>query len=156
MIYHRNPSKFFFNRFIEDAGYFPVNSSAFFHFISTKLNEKCNIQEGIDFPKFRIIGIEKYLTDYLTNRNIYDYDLLVYGLCEEEKDLKGLENLEIPDFFNRSGYIRKYFNTTTQKYYDIGNENFKWPKMAHGTYNPKSKFYNIIVEKCQENTIKLI
>lgn len=28
--------------------------------------------------------------------------------------------------------------------------------MAHGTYNPDSKFYNIIVEKCQENTRKLI
>ena len=48
---------------------------------------------------------------------------------------------------NRSACIKKYFNSSTQTYYDIGNENFKCPKMAHGTYNPKSKFYNIAVEK---------
>lgn len=155
LIKHLNPTAFFFNRFIEDAGYFPANSSSFFHFISIKLDAKLNLEEGIDFSTFRIIGIEKYFTDYLTNRNIYDYDHWVYGLCEE-KDIKGLENLKKPDFYTNSGCIRKYFNSTTQKYYDIGNENFKWPKMAHGTYNPENKFYNIIVEKCKENTMKLI
>ena len=29
LINHKNPTAFFFNRFIEDAGYFPVNSSFF-------------------------------------------------------------------------------------------------------------------------------
>ena len=156
LIKHRNPTAFFFNRFTEDAGYFPVNSSSFFHFISIKLDESIDKEEGIDFSIFRIIGIEKYFTTYLTNRNLTLYDHWVYGLCEEEKDLQGIENVVKPDFFNRSACIRKYFNSTTQKYYDIGDENFQWPKMAHGTYNPDSKFYNIFVEKCQENTRKLI
>ena len=155
LINHKNPTAFFFNRFIEDAGYFPANSSSFFHFISIKLDDKFDLQEGMDFGTFRIIGIEKYLAEYLTNRNLKDYNHWVYGLCTEE-DAKGLEKIVKPDFFNRSACIKKYFNTSTQMYYDIGNENFKWPKMAHGTYNPNSKFYNIAVEKCQENTMKLI
>ena len=155
LIYHKNPTAFFFNRFIEDAGYFPTNSSSFFHFLSMKLDDKFDTEEGIDFETFRIIGIEKYFTDYLANRNINDFDHWVYGKCKEE-DVKGLEKISKPNFFNRSGCIRKYFNSSTQTYYDIGDENFKWPKMAHGTYNPKSKFYNIVVEKCQENTMKLI
>ena len=29
LIKHRNPTAFFFNRFTEDAGYFPVNSSSY-------------------------------------------------------------------------------------------------------------------------------
>ena len=73
--------------FIEGGGYFPVNTSSFFYFISIKLDEKFDVQEEIDFYTFRIIGIEKYFTEYLTNRNIYDYNHWVYGLCEE-KDIE--------------------------------------------------------------------
>ena len=156
LIYHKNPTAFFFSRFTEDAGYFPANSSSFFHFISIKLDDTFNIPEGMDFGTFRIVGIEKYFTDYLKNRDLNHYDHWVYSKCEEEKDAKGLEKITKPDFFTRSACIRKYFNSTTQTYYDIGNENFKWPKMAHGTYNPDNKFYNIVVERCQDNTMKLI
>ena len=67
-----------------------------------------------------------------------------------------LEHLKKPDFYLNSGCIKKYFNSTIQEYYDIEKKNFKWPKMAHGTYNPEHKFYNIIVERCKENTVKLI
>ena len=147
LINHKNPTAFYFNRFTEDAGYIPVNSSSFSHFISIKLDNIIDTKEGIDFSIFRIIGIEQYFTTYLTNRNLSLYDHWIYGFCNEN-DIKGLEKIEKPDFFNRSACIKKYFDITTQKYYDIGDENFKWPKMAHGTYNPNSKFYNIIVEKC--------
>ena len=57
----------FFNGFTEDAGYMPVNSSVFFHFINMKLDEAINNEEGMNFSVFRIIGKEKYFITYLTN-----------------------------------------------------------------------------------------
>ena len=52
IIQRQNPTAFFFNRFIEDAGIFPLNSSSFFHFlcIRTDLND----DGGVDFKSLEL------------------------------------------------------------------------------------------------------
>ena len=37
--------------------------------------------------------------------------------------------------FEKSACIKKYFNNSTKNYSDIGDSNFEWPKIDHGTFN---------------------
>jgi len=59
-------------------------------------------------------------------------------------------------FFTKSACIRKYFDSSTQNYYEIGDKNFRWPTLEHGTFNPKNKNYNLIVYKCDQNILNNI
>ena len=45
---------------------------------------------------------------------------------------------------------------TDQKYYEKGDEKFIYPELAHGTFNKNNKIYNIIIERCKEDTIGYI
>ena len=60
------------------------------------------------------------------------------------------------DYFEKSACIIKYFSTEKQKYFDLDDSEFKWPAIAHGTYNSKSKFYSIFLERCKEDTTNLV
>ena len=156
IILRQNPTSFYFNRFGEDAGIFPLNSSSFFHFISLSFSLEEFIDEGVDFRSFRIIGLETYYAIYTNDSNIAKYDHWLYGYCNKDNDTEGITNLVNHTFFQKSACIRKYFNSKEQKYYDTWEPNFRWPVMAHGTYNSDNKFYCIILERCKEETINLI
>ena len=153
IIKHQNPTAFYFNRFKEEAGIFPLNASSFFHFISLNTEEG---DGGFDFKSFRVIGLETYFQEYYENKNLSNYNHWLYGYCINETDTIGIEYLIKYDFFQKSACIRKYFSSSDQKYYDSGDPKFRWPVMAYGTYNPKNKFYTIILEKCEEETLHLI
>ena len=155
IIQRQNPTAFYFNRFIEDAGIFPLNSSSFFHFISIRTD--LNDDGGVDFKSFRIIGLETYFQIYSIDKNISNLDHWLYGYCNNETDTKGISHLINYDFFKKSACIRKFFNSKEQKYYDTGDPHFKWPVIAHGTYNSEiNKYYTLILERCQEETLNLI
>jgi len=74
----------------------------------------------------------------------------LYGFCNKEIDIKGIENLVNQDFFTKSACIKKYYDSSSHKYYEVGDENFRWPILAHGNANPNKKFYCLIVIKCQQ------
>ena len=155
IIERENPTIFYFNHFIEDAGIFPLNSSSFFHFIGIKTST--NEDYYVDFKSFRIIGLETYFHIYSDNKNINNFDHWLYGYCNNETDTKGISHLVNYDFFNKSACIRKYFDSKEQKYYDMGDPKFRWPVIAHGTYNSKSnKYYTLILEKCKKETLSII
>ena len=156
LIKRRNPTAFFFNSFVEDAGIFPLNSSSFFHFISLAVAENNYTDMGVDFQNFRIIGIEDYFANYLLNRNLSNYNHWIYGLCNNESDTQGISHLIQYNFYEKSACIRKYYDKTDKQYYDTWDTKFRWPVMAHGTFNSNSKFYAIILERCQEETIHLV
>ena len=156
LIKRQNPTSFYFNTFEEEAGIFPLNSSSFFHFISLSMNDKELKDEGVDFRSFRIIGLEIFYQQYINNKNISNYDHWLYGLCNLENDTVGIKYLVNHNFFQNSACIRKYFNSKEKKYYDTWEPQFRWPEMAHGTYNSENKFFCIILERCEEETINLI
>ena len=154
IIKRENPNTFYFNLFVNDSGTFAFNTSSLFHFISLA-NKKSEVEDvGVDFTKFRIIGIETYFQIYIQDKNLTKIDHWIYGLCNES-DTKEISYLINQNFFNVSACIRKYFNSTEQKYYDTEDPKFKWPKMEHGTYHQDNKFYAIVLEKCEEETINL-
>ena len=156
-IIHRNdPSVFNFKRIIEDAGTFPVNASSFFHFISLKTDTQEFYNGGMDFRSFRIIGLDVHHSAYLNNKNLSNFDFWLYDYCNNESDTKGISHLINFNFFKKSACIRKYFSSADQKYYNTDDPKFRWPVQEHGTSSPNNKYYNMVLERCEEDTINQI
>ena len=62
-----NPIVYFFNRYVEDAGEFPLNASSIFSFIQL-IDTKSNRPIPMDFQAFRILGFDEvYSTTYITD-----------------------------------------------------------------------------------------
>ena len=156
IVQRRNPTIFSYSTFVEDAGIFAMNSSNLFHFISMSSVLTNFANDGINFNYFRIIGLEVYYETYLYSKNIRDYNHWLYGRCNNNTDTQGISNIITYDFFEKSACIRKFFSTKDQKYYDTDDPKFKWPVIAHGSYNPNYTIYNIIIESCKEDTVDLI
>ena len=133
-----------------------MNSSSFFHFINIAQNSRINFYEGIDFTAFRIIGVQRHYISYLTYNNLKTFEHWLYGYCDNDTDTEGISNLITYDFFGRTACVKKYFDLTDQKYYEKGDEKFIYPELAHGTFNKNNKIYNIIIERCKEDTIGYI
>ena len=157
LINREHPTVFYFNRFEEESGTFPINASSFFHFVSLSVNKTIIRDDGVDFRSFRIIGLEIFYPTYVNAKNLNIFDHWLYGYCNKEKDTKDLDNLINQSFFQNSACIRKYYNSKERKYYDTDDPNFRWPIIAHGTYKSDiNKYYCIVIERCKEETVNLI
>ena len=144
-----------FTYFIEDAGSVTLNSSSFFHFISLEdLNDKGN--EEFDFTYFNAIGLRDSFTRYEIDKNIFNYEHWLYGICNSESDIKDVEDIATHKFLTKSACIKKYYNLETKKYYDTTDANFKWPSLYHGTFHPENKFYSIIIKSCEQYILDIL
>ena len=141
--------------FIDDSGEFPINSSSLFHFISALREVNHPENEGFDFTRFNLVGIDKNIRNE-SDRDLRKYNHWLYGFCNNDTDTKGISHLITQKFFTKSACIRKYFNSSEQKYYYTNDANFKWPKMAHGTFNPNSKSYSILLTNCNQNILNIV
>ena len=144
------------HQYIEDAGIFPLNSSSFFHFISFSGSYNHEYYDNFDFTIFNLIGLETYFQNYENDKDPKKYNHWLYGFCDKEIDIKGIENLVTHQFFTKSACIRKYYDSSSDKYYEIGDKNFRWPILAHGTFNPQQQFYSLILIKCEQDILDII
>ena len=156
VIMRKNPKTYYFSSFTNEAGVFPINSSSFFHFISMSEDSDNPTDKGVNFENFRILGFDIYYYYAYINGSINNFDHWLYGYCNNDSDVDGISNLINQQYFEKSACIRKYFNSKEQKYIDINEENFKWPEMAHGTFNKNKTYYSVILERCREDTIDLV
>ena len=154
----KSPNTFFFKSFIEDAGTYEVNSSSLFHFINvvqkTRLGEE--IKEKFDFSRFSIIGVQNYVDGYLNKLNqtgLKRIEHWLYGYCDKNINIEGLDDLVTYDFFNKSACIKYYFNRDTGDYYEVGDPNFKWPKLAYGSFKDNNEIYGLYIQKCKDNIV---
>ena len=150
-----NPRVCYYNRYVEDAGEFPVNSSSMFNFIQILDTEK-NVPDIVDFDLITIIGIEITVDIYQDDNDLTKYNHWIYGPCNKESDIEGIDYLIDFDHFTESACIRKYYNKDEKRYYNTNEPNFIWPKILHGCSHPNRTFYGIIVEKCRNTTLKLL
>lgn len=155
LIERKNPDTYYLNRFVEDAGEFPINASSLFHYISIG-NSGYDDNEFFDFNSFRIIGFNTYFHYYIENRNLENFDHWIYGLCNDEKDIKDINYLLNNKEYKHCACIRKYYSSSDKKYYNTSDKNFLWPIISKGTYNPNVSFYQVIVDKCNNDSLKLI
>jgi len=153
MIYKKNPKIYNINSYIKDVPIFNINFTSFFHFINIVTVGLNNGIDGIDFTKFRIIGSKVYYSNYL-HSNLRTIDHWVYGPCNNSSDFKEIGKLISYDFFQKCACIKKFYDHSTGKYYDIGNPNFKWPEIGHGISHDDNIMYNIYLQNCNENLIR--
>ena len=150
-----NPQVYYYNRYVEDAGEFPINSSSMFSFIQILDTEK-NIPDIVDFDLINIIGIEQTVDLYQEDNDLSNYNHWLYGPCNNSTDTEGIKELISFEHFTESACIRKYYNQKEKKYYNSNDKDFKWPIILHGCGNTNRTFYGIIVEKCRNTTLRLL
>ena len=154
-IRHQNPQIYYYNRYIEDAGNFPVNSSQIFSFIQV-LDTASNTPAPIEFDSVRIIGLETTVDLYKLNNNLSQYNHWLYGRCNNSSDTEGISYLINFDYFTESACIRKYYNKDDKIYYNTNDEKFIFPNIIHGCSHPDRTFYGIVMEKCRNDSLKFL
>ena len=155
----QNPTAYFFNRYIEDAGEFPVNASSMFHFIQIMEIEN-NRAAPFDFQAFRIVGFDEVMADTYNldddistpkQRTPTEFNHWLYGPCNNNTDTQGIGYLINFDYFENSACIRKYYDKKAGKYYETTDPNFKWPVILKGCSHPDRTYYGIIMERCRND-----
>ena len=146
-----NPKAYFFTRYIEDAGNFPVNSSSMFNYVQF-VDKFDNTKLGFDFSILRAVGVNSiYYEQYMNDPEVISKDNhWVYGPCNENTDIKGIEDLIDPQVYKNAACIREYYNKDENKYYQTGEKGFVWPVVEKGCSNPNTTFYGIIVQRCDK------
>ena len=152
---HKDPKVYFYNRYIEDTGEFAINSSEIFSFIQI-IDTESNTPKQTDFNSLRIIGIETTIDLYKENNDLSEYNHWIYGKCNNNTDTQGIGHLIEFENFTDSACIRKYYNKEHKKYYQTNDINFVWPNLIHGCSHPQRTFYGIIVEKCRNDSMKML
>ena len=151
-----NPTAYFFNRYIENAGEFPMNASSLFNFVQM-MNSKKYIPKDIDFDSIRIFGLDRVTADdYMEDNDLEHYSHWLYGNCNNDSDTEGIGYLIPQDKFEQSACIKKYYDMNSKRYYDIGDQNFVWPIIHHGMSHPDANMYGVIIEKCRNDTLRTL
>ena len=109
------PKSTTFTYFKEDVGSITLDTSSLFHFISFEdYNNKG--KEEFDFSYFNAIGIEEPVSIYENNKaNLLNYNHWLYGICNSNSDIKGIEDKVTNKFLTNSACIRKYYDKKTKK-----------------------------------------
>ena len=144
-----SPKAYFFNRYIEDAGDFPLNSSSIFSFIQFR-NKKDDSKMGFDFNSLVAIGVDElYSDEYMKDPDrISTVDHWIYGPCNFDTDIKGIEYLIDNAKYNNSACIRSYYDKSKDQYFNTNENGFRWPMLEKGMSNKNRTYYGIIIQRC--------
>ena len=150
-----NPTIYFFNRYVEDAGIYPLNESSIFHYLNLVSTSK-NKTTVYDFNSIRIYGIARPIEIYLQNFDFTKNSHWEYALCNYDEDIsyKKLKDLIDKDIFSQSACIKRYYSSKYMKYFNKGESGFIWPTLEYGASNPNRTVYGIIIETCHNDSLK--
>ena len=153
-IYKEKPIIYYYNKYVEDTGIYSIDYSSLFHFFQLiNINGELNI--NFDYDIIRIIGIDKSIDNYMRNYDLSKINHWVYGPCEHSKIKDDeIDDILPEDIFHQSACIKKYYNYISKKYSNIGESDFKWPVLSYGSSNPNKTIYGILIEKCQNDSLK--
>ena len=120
-----SPKAYFFNKYTEDAGTFPVNASSMFNFIQLT-NRESNAIVPFDFGAFIAIGFDDaYDNQYMEDVNITKTkDHWVYGYCNNDSDTEGISELIDFEYYEQSACIREYYDSRKKQYFKTGENGF--------------------------------
>ena len=149
-----NPTAYFFNRYIEDAGNYPINSTSLFHFIQLITSGSLSLPKAADLSSITIYGYEETIENIMVKNDPMQFNHWVYGKCNNDSDTKGIAYLINHNLYEEALCIRKYYDLSTDSYYETSDEKFRWPSADKGCSHHERTFYGIILEKCKNNTAR--
>ena len=150
-IQSKAPKAYFFNKYIEDAGAFPVNASSMFNFIQLT-DRDSNAIVPFDFGAFIAVGFDNaYNNQYMEDTLIIEtLDHWVYGYCNNDSDTEGISELIDFDYYEQSACIREYYDSKKGLYFKTGENGFRWPIIEKGCSHPDRTYYGIIIQRCEK------
>ena len=153
-IYKKNPTAYYYNKYVNDLGVFHLNSSGIFHFIFfIHKNSNLNV---IDNRAISIIGTDINFNDAISLKDC-EMSHYIYELCNEEDVGQLLENeniyKDLKNSINVSYCIKKYYNNLTKNIYYQNDSEFIFPYLEHGASQGNNRQYGIIIKKCQNDSI---
>ena len=72
------------------------------------------------------------------------------------EDGKDLEDIIKKSNFSKAVYIKKYYNQRDKQYNDTTDSNFIYPDIKHGMANLNFSFYGIIIQRCKEDSLRVL
>ena len=148
----KNPTAYYFNRYIEDIGDFYINKTSLFNYIQL-INMRSREPVDIDYDKIEIIGINVSLDTVITkNYNLEKFYHWYYGKCDDY--IGNNENKITNEILNKTACIKKFFDYKTKKYFDVNDANFVNPVIKRGASHPNLTIYGIIIKKCEDNDFR--
>ena len=153
-INRENPTAYFFNRYVNDAGNYSLEDTAFFNYIQI-LKKRGRTAKELDFNKIEIVGLSISIESMISSGDNISYSHWIYDKCDKESDKRGLGNLLDNDTFQKSACIKKYYNSSKSQYFNVDEESFEWPKIKHGASNPYFTFYGVAIRRCQNTSFRI-
>ena len=146
-----SPKAYFFTRYVEDAGTFPVNHEQMFNFIQVS-DPHTNQKVPLDFSAFRIVGFDDVQSeDYMDNPSIVKTkNHWIYGYCNNDSDTQEIGYLINQKYYFQSACIRKYYDKDKGRYYSTEESGFRWPIVEKGCSHPDRTYYGIIMQRCDK------
>ncbi len=146
-ILHKNPTSYYYIRYIEDTGFFPLNSSSMFHFIAFGNSSVW------DTSAFSVIGVGVSELGYIAIKDVEDFDFWIYDKCEGSVDAGNKINLlgNYSKYYTNALCIKKFYNSTSKTVISSNDKNFNYPILAHGASNVNEKFYGLFIQRCVPN-----
>ena len=155
-IFKKNPTAYYYNKYVNDLDVFHLNSSGIFHYIF--FINKNNYQMKIDNKAISIIGSDTKQNVIFANNNDSEINHYIYEPCNEndvgENLLKNAGiNEDIKENINFGYCIKKYYNKDTKTIKYQNESDFDYPILEHGASQPNNREYGIYIKKCQNNTV---
>lgn len=145
---HRNPTSFYYNKFVDDIGVFYLNHSSFFHFISF------DNYSAYDRKAFSLVGVQNSIeATYVANNNESNFDHWIYDKCDKNDIDKYYQFLnDYLVYFQNGLCIKKFYNSTLRKVILYNESDFVYPSVEHGASNRNEIYYGVFIQRCQNNS----
>ena len=144
-IYKKNPTSYFFQKFIKDAGFLYLNSSMF-HYVEL-LDPDDNVV--MDKNSWMIFGTETYVDFFLNEFSLDKESHWNYGPCVEEDFSEFKDIIEDPQHL-KAWCVKGYWDAEKQIYLSNKDKGYIPPYVAHGTGSKELKNlgYGLYIAKC--------
>ena len=140
---------YYYNQFINDTGVYILNDSEIFHSITFMSDVK------YDPKAISIIGVKNvHALTYLSQPDQTKHDHWIYESCNISTFPSDILNdiSDTIDTFKRGVCLSKYFDKSTGKVISINDTTFKYPSIEHGSSNPNSVYYGIMIQMCKNSS----
>ena len=147
-VLHKNPTSFYYNKYIEDIGIYYLNHSSFFHFVSF------DNYSAYDRRAFSLVGVQNSVeSTYIANNNESNFDHWIYDRCDNSDIGEYNKILNNYTHYYQNGLcVKKYYNSKLRKVILYNEPDFAYPTVEHGASSTKEVYYGVFIQRCQNNS----